>query len=447
MKKMDSKYIKLEDIKKMRNFYCGTYTKDSNRNRRINVLMKNFGQVLKNIVSEKKILHPDAREEFNQMAQDFFQKCKQDKYSVSYDLLQLYKKAMIVSQKSPSKEASILQVENKISMPQVIEVEEPKKNTFWGKLKTKLNNSKQTVVKGLKYAAATGLAVLSFGNCNTTSLLQNKKVELEKNQMMSKTKISNLDTTFVLNKIPVQQADKKDSLISPYQAEFFQPIKDNEQKYEQFVHDLIDQFRENILTLQNAKTNRRKFYKEQENLIAKYGKYAHIIPQSSCESMSYATFLKVLDNRSNPDDYVASACKDLLLQVPNPHACHSNKQTFKSYYSKNLRRTLEQELQNNKHGIYMVWIRNKSGNLHRMTVIGAGDKKAYLLAYNNNRIVRMDIDKMDKLTSMGGYICNLGESIKSRANDLAILKNKQKEKIVSQNYIAVFLQNNKTKFS
>ena len=54
---------------------------------------------------------------------------------------------------------------------------------------------------------------------------------------------------------------------------------------------------------------------------------------------------------------------------------------------------------------------------------------------------------MDKLTSMGGYICNLGESIKSRANDLAILKNKQKEKIVSQNYIAVFLQNNKTKFS
>lgn len=444
---MDSKYIKLEDIKKMRNFYCGPYTKDSNRNRRINVLMKNFGQVLKNIVSEKKILHPDAREEFNQMVQDFFQKCKQEKYSVSYDLLQLYKKAMIVSQKSPSKEASVSQVDNHTLKPQVLEVVEPKKNTFWGNLKTKLNTSKRTVVKGLKYAAATGLAVLSFGNCNTASFLQNKKVELEKNQLMSKPKINNLDTTFVLNKISVQQTEKKDSLITPYQVEFCQPIKDNEQKYKQFVHDLINQFRENISTLQNAKTNRKKFYKEQENLIAKYGKSAHIIPQSSCESMSYATFLKVLDNHSNPDDYVASACKDLLLRVPNPHACHSNKKTFKNYYSKNLRKTMEQEFQYNKYGIYMVWVRNKLGNLHRMTMIGAGDKKVYLLAYNNNRIVRMNIDKMDKLTSMGGYICNLGESIKSRANDLAILKNKQKEKIVSQNYIAVFLQNNKTKFS
>lgn len=444
MKSKDRKYIDSEDIKKMRNFYCRVNFKGVEKKRRVNVLMKNLEQILKNVASEKKIVESAAQEDFFNMVQEFFQKCKQEKYPLSYGVVQAYKKARNVSSKQTSlsavktKEQTNIQrtVERK---PQVIQIEEKEPDGLWGKIKAKLNTSKETVSKALKYAAATGLAVLSFGNCNTTSFLQNKKVEQEKIKADAKPEQLSQDTIFAIKQMPLPQSEKIDSVIPPYQAEFYRGLKANEKNYERFVQDLILQFQENIKTLQSAKTNRRQFYLEQERLIGKYGKAPHIIPQSSCESMSYATFLKVLDNHSSSEDYVAKACKDLLLQVPNPHACHSNKQTFSSHYSRNLRNDLKDELKRNKYGIYMVWIRNKAGNLHRMTVIGSGDNKAYLMAYNNNRIARMDIDKLDKIPSQNGYFCDLGETIKSKANELAADKINAMQEKMNKTYYAFLL--------
>ena len=448
MKSLDSKYIDSEDIKKMRNFYCRSNFKGVEKKRRVNVLMKNLEQVLRNIASEKKFIDASAQEDFYDMVQEFFQKCRQEKYALSYGVVQAYKKARSITSKqteyTAQKTIAMPKVQPAIaSQPQAIQIEEKEPQGLWGKLKSKFNNSKQKVGKVLKYAAATSLAVLSFGNCNTTSFLQNKKVEQEKVRAEAKPEQQSVDTTFVIKQMQLPQSEKVDSVITPYQAEFYHGLKANEKNYEKLVKDLISQFQENIKTLQSSKTNRRQFYLEQERLIGKYGKTPHIIPQSSCESMSYATFLKVLDSRSSSDDYVAKACKDLLLQVPNPHACQSNKQTFSSHYSRNLRTDLKEELKRNKYGIYMVWIKNEAGNLHRMTVIGSGDNKAYLMAYNNNRIARMDIDKLDKLPAQNGYFCDLGGTIKSRANEMVADKINVMQEKMNKTYYAFLLHQNK----
>lgn len=444
MKNKDRKYIDKEDIKKMRNFYCRFSFRGIEKKRRINVLIKNLERILKNVASEKKIVECTAQEDFFDMVEEFFQKCKQEKYPLSYGVVQAYKKARNVSSKRASLSTEKMKEQENIQRivkrrPQVIQIDEQKPNGLWGRIKAKLNTSKQTVSGVLKYTAATGLAILSFGNCNTTSFLQNKKVEQEKIKAEAKSEKLSTDTIFAIKQMPLPQTERGDSVMSPYQAEFYRGLKANEKNYENFVQDLILQFQENIQTLQSTKTNRRQFYLEQERLIAKYGKTPHIIPQSSCESMSYATFLKVLDNRSSSEDYVAKACKDLLLQVPNPHACHSNKKTFSSHYSRNLRKDLKEELKRNKYGIYMVWIRNKAGNLHRMTVIGSGDNKAYLMAYNNNRIARMDIGKLDKLPAQNGYFCDLGETIKSKANELAADKINTMQEKMNKTYYAFLL--------
>ncbi len=450
MKSKDSRYIDSEDVKKMRNFYCRFSFKGVEKKRRVNVLMKNLEQILRNVASEKKIVDASAQEEFFEMVQDFFQKCRQEKYALSYGVVQAYKKAQSISFKqantSASKEVKISKTQNMAeSRPRVIEVKEKTPDSFWAKMKAKLKKSHQTVLNTMKYAAAAGLAVLSFGNCNTTSFLQNKKIGQEKIKPLTNSEYGPQDTTYIIKQMQLPVSEKVDSVMPPYQAEFYRGLKENEKNYKYFVQDLISQFKENIQTLQSSKTNRRQFYLEQERLIGKYGKAPHIVPHSSCESMSYATFLKVLDKRSNPEDYVAKACKDLLLQVPNPHACQSNKQTFRSHYSRNLRKDLKEKLKRNQYGIYMVWIKNKEGNLHRMTVIGSGDNKAYLMAYNNNRIARMDIDKLDQLPVQNGYFCDLGESIKSKANDLAIDKINIMQEKMNKTYFAFLLHQNQTK--
>ena len=417
MKKIDSKYIDIDDVRKMRNFYCKANFKGAEKRRRINVLIKNLEQVLKNIAAERRVVTPAAQEEFYQIVREFFQKCRQEKYGLSYDLVMSYKKALSMSQKQQEKKT----LEKTESKPQVVQLETKSSKSFWGKVKEKIASSKQAVVRTVKYAAATGIALLSFGNCNTTSVLQNKKADQEKIVPVAKPQISEIDSLFSYKNQGVQvlHAEAEESIIAPYSAEGYPNIEANERNYKKLVRNLILQFQENIQTLQNSDTNRKKFYSEQERLIGKYGKLPHIVPQSSCESMSYATFLKVLDKNSEKDDYVAQACKDLLLRVPNPHACQSNKQTFDSHYSKNLRTELKEELKQNKYGIYMIWIKNKAGSLHRMTVIGSGDNQAYLMAYNNNRMVKMDIDKLEKIPAQNGYFCDLGVSIKSKANELA----------------------------
>lgn len=443
MKTKNSKYIDIEDVKNMRKFYCASNFSGREKKYRINVLIKNLEQILKNITLGKKVVTEAAQEDFYALIHDFLQKCKQEKYTISYSFIQTYKKAMQANAKQNIKEEPKNEVNKAIV--QNLQVKTSEEKTIFQKISAKLQKTKQTIKKVAQYIPAVGIAVLSFGSYNTTNFLQTKKEKVQETTKVKKQDICE-EKVFVQE----EQTQKTDSFISPYQAEFFQGIKANEQSYEIFVHDLIIQFRKNIQTLQSSKTNRKQFYREQEKLIGKYGKFPHIVPQSSCESMSYATFLKVLDDHLGKEDYISQACKDLLMQVPNPHACVSNKKTFNGVYSKNLRSDLQTRLKQNKYGIYMVWIKNKSGNLHRMTVIGSGDNKAYLMAYNNNRIALMDVEKLNKIPMQSGYFCDLGTTIKSKANELVANKiNQMQEKIknvqLDKRYFALLWQKEKYK--
>ena len=116
-----------------------------------------------------------------------------------------------------------------------------------------------------------------------------------------------------------------------------------------------------------------------------------------------------------------------MLQIPNPHACFSSKGTFASKYSRNLRKDIESELKNKDRGIYMIWLKRGNGRLHRMTIIGTGTEDVYLLGFNNNRIVKMQKDNLDKLTNGSGYYFDFGD----------LLKDKAKEKITKNNTAAV----------
>lgn len=213
--------------------------------------------------------------------------------------------------------------------------------------------------------------------------------------------------------------------ISPYKGEYTNLVIKNNIDYKDFVTDLVAQFRENISKLKDVNVNKNKFYSEQESLIAKYGKSKHITRSKSCESMSYATFLSTYEKNNSENNFIAQACKELLLQVSNPHACVSNKSTFEANSSTNLRRTLTEKLKGNKYGIYMMWTFNGKGGLHRQTVIGTGDGHAYLLAFNNNRIVKMKADNLDKIAAGRGFLADLGTKICNEANVMAVLNHEQ----------------------
>lgn len=189
--------------------------------------------------------------------------------------------------------------------------------------------------------------------------------------------------------------------------------------YHDFINDLVAQYRKNILILKNPLANRNQLYRSQEALLAKYGKPGYIVRNQSCESMAYATFLNVYEQNRSSDNYVARACRDLLLNVPNPHTCASHTRTFHATYSRNLRAELKDKLKRDPYGIHMVWIYHTNGRLHRQTLVGTGDGKAYLLAYNNNRFVKMNVDNLKKIPAAGGYTADFGHKMTEYANLLA----------------------------
>lgn len=204
--------------------------------------------------------------------------------------------------------------------------------------------------------------------------------------------------------------------IVPVSYEYSDLVIKNRKDYEAFVKDLVMQFKENIDRLKDSKTDKNKFYAAQEQLIAKYGKSRHIVRNKSCESMSFATFLSAYEKNNNGNNYIARSCKELLLQVPNPHACSSNKNTFRAKKSPNLQKSLAESLKRNKYGVYMLWTYNVKGGLHRQTIIGTGDGNAYLLAFNNNRIIKMDSEKLERLAPEQGFYTDLGSKIYQNAN-------------------------------
>lgn len=221
---------------------------------------------------------------------------------------------------------------------------------------------------------------------------------------------------------------QEDEMCMVYSTEYAQVYADNASAYKMFALTLKEQFLHNISEMKSG----RNLYREKEKLIGKYYSYNHIIPSRSCESMTFATFLDVLERDKDKQNYVYEACQDLLLQVVNPHGCFSNMNTFNGVSCKNLRKALSERLRNDEYGIYMVWIPRGGGKYHRQTVIGVGNGEAYLLAFNNNRAVKMKVDNLNKISGSRGYFANLGGKILNRANDLAI-EDYKKEQMLKEN--------------
>ncbi len=236
--------------------------------------------------------------------------------------------------------------------------------------------------------------------------------------------------------------DYEPRLFCPYSNEYAEAIAINDSTYKEFTLQLTNQFLYNISEMAAG----RNLYREKEKLIGKYYDYNRIIPNKSCESMTFATFLDVLERGENEKNYVHTACRDLLLNVVNPHGCHSNIDTFDGISCRNLRSALSERLKKDEYGIYMVWIPRGGGKYHRQTVIGVGHGEAYLLAFNNNRAIKMDVDNLNKISVSRGYFADLGGKIMELANSRAI-EDYKKEKIqkkvdVSHDYYAWHLNKN-----
>lgn len=242
------------------------------------------------------------------------------------------------------------------------------------------------------------------------------------------------------------EADIEKDVRVPYSEDYAKVCAVNDKAYKEFALTLTNQFLYNIAEVKSG----RNLYREKEKLIGKYYAYNHIIPNRSCESMTFATFLDVLERDKNPQNYIHEACRDLLFQVSNPHGCYSNMHTFKGVSCKNLRKALSERLQDDEYGIYMVWIPRGGGKYHRQTVIGIGNGEAYLLAFNNSRAIKMDVDNLNKISGSRGYFANLGGKIFERANTLAIEDYKKqqilKERDNNSDYLAQ-VWNNKNSYS
>lgn len=423
---LNCRYIDKEEVKKIKNFYGSKNANKSMPNhKRLIVLSKNLENMLNHIASGKYVLAEDIKSEFYAFTEEFILRYKKENKNLPYSLIISYKKAKLISEKIHQEEmVQNLVVEEKTS------TKVTKENTgIFSTIKAKLLQKKEKVVSQLKYVGAICLSALSVGvgpiaKGSTFAEEKFAKNSLFQDKEENKAPLKMEDFAFADSSFWYKNQVKTDTI----KTQVSDSKENNNQDYKEFSVKLLKQFQQNISLLEDRKTNKKRFYDEQEKLIGKYGKYAQIVPNSSCESMSYATFLKVLD--AEKSNYVSQACLSLLMKIPNPHACYSNKNTFNSQYSSSLRKDLVKELKKNQDGIYMIWIKRKDGNLHRMTVIGAENNQAYLLGYNNNRMIKMDADKLNKITSKSGYFYNLGAHIKQEADKLAnrkILRDKLKE--------------------
>lgn len=318
--------------------------------------------------------------------------------------------------------------------------------TFWGRLQNKVSDlRRRTAETARRYGAA--VAFLLLGGVGFYAQKNNQ------NQPVAQEKVCRLNTPMPSSAVVAQNtvlpsATEEKTIRQPQQekpmpAEAIRPIRvrtvhvpqteavaefhprtetalsGQDAYYHDFINDLVAQYRKNILILKNPLANRNQLYRSQEALLAKYGKPGYIVRNQSCESMAYATFLNVYEQNRSSDNYVARACRDLLLNVPNPHTCASHTRTFHATYSRNLRAELKDKLKRDPYGIHMVWIYHTNGRLHRQTLVGTGDGKAYLLAYNNNRFVKMNVDNLKKIPAAGGYTADFGHKMTEYANLLA----------------------------
>ena len=214
--------------------------------------------------------------------------------------------------------------------------------------------------------------------------------------------------------------------IAPYSSAFADVLKQNKEDYKDFAQRVAQQFKHNIELLKSSNYGEKvKFYREQGKYFTKIGKPNYIIPNKSCESMSNATLLSV-SYQEQQNNYIQEACKDVLKEIPNPHACYSSLKTLGTQKTHNLGKTICQIFDKNPNAIVAAWIHNSKGGKHRISFVGTGDGNAYMMSYNNDRIMEISEDNLGWLNHLPAEYHNLSENIIRKANELAIEDAKKK---------------------
>lgn len=304
------------------------------------------------------------------------------------------------------------------------------------------------LLKMKKQARSCGLASLALVGMSTLTTTSNSsvcemKTPVEKVVPIQNIKTQSIDTTniyypllhqaqklasthsFILTDCLKNKqnsvAQKSDICVSPYKAEYSGVLQQNKHDYRQFAQQVTKQFLQNIALLNKATYREKiKFYKEQGQYFAEIGKSKYIVPSKSCESMSNATLLSVVAKNKQEDNFINEACENILKKIPNPHACASSSGSLKTKKTNNLGKEICHIFEQNPNAIIAAWIHNSKGGQHRISFVGTGDGKAYMMAYNNDRVIEIDENHLGWLNYMPAKFSNLSEDIIEEANEMAI---------------------------
>ena len=237
----------------------------------------------------------------------------------------------------------------------------------------------------------------------------------------------------------IASTHKKAKIVSPYDASYAQVLQQNRADYKDFAKKVTEQFMYNINRLKNS-TYRQKinFYREQGQYFSEIGKTKYITPGKTCESMSNATLLSVACNDSS-ENYIQEACQDILKEIPNPHACYSSLRTLGTQKTRNLGGDICEIFEKNPNAIVAAWINNPKGGKHRISFVGTGDGQAYMVSYNNDRIIKINKNRLGWLNHLSGEYNNLTTTIINKANEMAI-QDLKKEQAAEKSFVDILKQ-------
>lgn len=298
-------------------------------------------------------------------------------------------------------------------------------------LSVRLHNTVPTRVEQQPLPTNLNDTIVSRAEPQTLSAQLNEEIEINKD-VIDTPFVTPFNQSYPLVREDTVVAQKKvEEFETPYNAAYLNVLNKNKTDYQHFVQNVRQQFIHNIKFLNNSnKRQKMEFYRKQGQYLADIGKSQYIIPKKSCESMSAATLLSVAQN-SNSNNYINQACRDILKNIPNPHACYSSMNALGTQKTNNLGKEICQIFDKNPNAIIAAWIHNSKGGRHRLSFIGTGDGQAYMVAYNNDRIRKVDRNHLGWLNNLSGEYHNISENIIRTANEMAIKA--EQEKIKQQN--------------
>ncbi len=305
------------------------------------------------------------------------------------------------------------------------------KHSFWNNISLKLTTISKTFKTKIKNYGISSIAVFGLSSIAAPTASSSYKYwSLEKTNTKKvtseyKAPINNTEqntytqwNTHISDSAQIAPSSDIEPIV-PFKAEYAEIIAQNKKDYQEFVQHVSEKFSNNINELNNSNSQKKlQFYKQQGQYLSNIGKSKNIIPNRSCESMSNVTLLSVAEQ--NKENFISKACQNILQEIPNPHACFSSLKTLKTQKTKNLGDKICQIFEKNPNAIVAAWIHNSKGGKHRINFVGSGNGNIYMFSYNNDRIKKINKEKLGWLKNLSAEYHTLSTNIINKANDLAI---------------------------